>query len=93
VLRIADGKGGNTIKAIGTADDFAEADGSAILTFWQAQERARSMAAGNVARTTAITTVAMALDRYAADCERAAPTPGTSLGCAVICRTASRASP
>ena len=76
VLRIADGKGGNTLKAIGTADDFTEADGSTILTLWQAQERARSMAAGNVARTDAITTVAMALDRYAADLRTRGADPG-----------------
>jgi hypothetical protein len=76
VLRIADGKGGNTIKAIGTADDFTEADGSVILAYWQARDRVRSIAAGNVARTNAITTVEMALDRYTADLRTRGADPG-----------------
>jgi integrase len=44
VLRIADGKGGATTQAIGTADDFVEADGASVLTYWQAQDRAQSTA-------------------------------------------------
>src|SRR6516165_115622 len=44
VLRAADGKGGNWTKAIGAADDFNEADGKAVLDFWQAQDRARAIA-------------------------------------------------
>jgi integrase len=43
VARIADGRGGNWTKAIGTADDFEEADGGAVLDFWQAQEKARTL--------------------------------------------------
>lgn len=42
VLRIADGKGGAITRAIGTADDFTEADGAAVLNFWQAQDKAHS---------------------------------------------------
>jgi hypothetical protein len=41
VVRAADGQGGNWTKAIGTADDFDEAD---VLDFWQAQDRARAIA-------------------------------------------------
>ena len=47
VLRIADGKGGATTRAIGTADDFTEADGATVLNFWQAQEKAHSVARGS----------------------------------------------
>src|SRR5271167_4589853 len=44
VLRIADGQGGATTRAIGTADDFVEADGVNVLNFWQVQEKAQSVA-------------------------------------------------
>jgi len=43
VLRLADGKGGATTKAIGTADDYDDADGAAVLDYWQAQDRAKSV--------------------------------------------------
>ena len=43
VLRIADGGGGAKTSAIGHADDFDEADGQNFLTFFQAQERAKSV--------------------------------------------------
>jgi hypothetical protein len=44
VVRAADGQGGNWTKAIGTADDFDEADGKTVLDFWQAQDHARIIA-------------------------------------------------
>jgi integrase len=44
VLRIADGRGGATTRAIATADDFTEADGASVLNYWQAQEKAQSAA-------------------------------------------------
>ena len=44
VLRIADGKGGAITRAIGTADDFTDADGATVLNFWQAQEKAQATA-------------------------------------------------
>ncbi|MBV9405012.1 MAG: hypothetical protein JO211_06690, partial [Acidobacteriaceae bacterium] len=44
VLRVANGRGGAATQAIGTADDYDTANGSNILTFWQAQERAKSLA-------------------------------------------------
>ena len=70
VLRVADGRGGNWTKAIGNADDFEEADGSNILDFWQAQDRARVIA--RVGRDGDSddgkpVTVKRALDRYEAD--------------------------
>ena len=70
VVRAADGKGGNWTKAIGTADDFDEADGKVFLDFWQAQDRARAIARvgragdGDDGRPV---TIAKALDQYQAD--------------------------
>jgi integrase len=43
VLRLADGKGGATTKAIGTADDYDEANGATVLDYWQAQDQAKSV--------------------------------------------------
>jgi integrase len=42
----ADGRSGNWVKRFGLADDHEEADGEQVLTFWQAQERARKLARG-----------------------------------------------
>ena len=66
VVRAADGKGGNWTKSIGGADDFDEADGKAVLDFWQAQDRARTIArvGHDEGRPT---TIAKALDQYEAD--------------------------
>jgi hypothetical protein len=47
VLRVADGKGGAVTRAIGAADDFSEPDGASVLDFWQAQEKAKSVARGS----------------------------------------------
>jgi integrase len=71
VVRLSDGKGRNTRKAIGNADDYEEADGDKMLDFWQAQERARQLAHGDGPATTAPRgspiTVKQALERYEAD--------------------------
>src|SRR5438067_13057157 len=48
VARVADGRGGNWTKAIGPADDFEEADGNHVLDFWQAQNKTRVLARGDV---------------------------------------------
>jgi integrase len=40
----ADGKSGNWVKKFGLADDHEDANGERVLTFWQAQERARKLA-------------------------------------------------
>ena len=72
VVRAADGQGGNWTKAIGTADDFDEADGKTVLDFWQAQDRARVISRvdlegdGDEGQPA---TIAEALDRYEADLE------------------------
>lgn len=70
VVRAADGKGGAWTKAVGTADDYDAADGSRVLDFWQAQDRARSIARvgrGGEGDDGKPLTVGAALDRYAAD--------------------------
>src|SRR6266700_2586641 len=45
-VRASDGNGGNWLKAFGLADDFEGADGVNVLTFWQAQDKARTIARG-----------------------------------------------
>lgn len=71
VVRRSDGKGRNSRKAIGTADDYEEPDGEKVLDFWQAQERSRKLAHGDGPAITAPRgtpiTVRQALDRYEAD--------------------------
>jgi integrase len=66
IVRCADGRGSNWQKAFAVADDFEEADGGHVLTFWQAQDKARALARGSV-DTGRPVTVAEALDAYAAD--------------------------
>jgi integrase len=46
VVRAADGKGGNWTHAFAVADDYEDANGTDVLTFWQAQDRARVLARG-----------------------------------------------
>jgi len=48
VVRVADGHGGNWTKGLAVADDYENADGSNVLTFWEAQDRARALARGSV---------------------------------------------
>jgi len=65
VMRIADGRRGNWIRAIGMADDFEEADGTNVLDFWQAQDKARTLARGG--KPAERVTIQQVLDRYEAD--------------------------
>jgi hypothetical protein len=70
VLRGVTGKGRYWTKNIGLADDYRDADGSEVLDFWQAQERARELARGEepgTAADTAPITVRQALDAYVDD--------------------------
>ena len=66
IVRVADGHGGNWTKGFAVADDHEESDGSNVLTFWQAQDKARSLARGNVDDGRPLS-VSEALDAYAAD--------------------------
>jgi integrase len=59
--------------ALGVADDLSTADGDDVLTFWQAQDKARELIAERAKTSPGadgkIITVAVALDRYKADLE------------------------
>jgi integrase len=66
----ADGKGGNWMMGFAIADDYEEANGTDVLNFWQAQERARIIARGHKdpdADSGKPITVGGAVDRYEAD--------------------------
>jgi integrase len=67
VLRASNGRGGHWTDAIGLADDHEEADGSAVLTFWQAQDKARLLVRGKDAGGDRPATVAEALAVYERD--------------------------
>jgi integrase len=67
VMRIADGKGGNRIENIGTADDLQDANGDLILDFWQASAVAQREGQGKSAGAPA--TFSEALTSYAKDLE------------------------
>ena len=67
VLRAADGKGGSWTKRIALADDFESADGTHVLDFWQAQERARQLARGSDADAGRPVAVNDAVDAYERD--------------------------
>ena len=67
VARVAGG-GTRWTKAIGSADDFQPPDGNSVLSFWEAQEKARALGRGDDAPDPVKPiTVADALSRYAAD--------------------------
>jgi integrase len=66
VLRASDGRGGNWTKRVAFADDYEDTDGEHVLTWWQAQERARKLARGNV-DVGRPATVADAVDGYRCD--------------------------
>jgi len=66
----ADGKGGNWMKGFAAADDYEEANGTEVLNFWQATERARIIARSNKdpdADSGKPISVGGALDNYEAD--------------------------
>jgi integrase len=67
VMRAADGKGGAWTKRVGLADDFEDADGEHVLTWWQATDKARKLARGSDADVGRPATVADAVDAYERD--------------------------
>ena len=67
VLRIADGKGGYQTLNVGFADDYEEADGDQVLSWFQAVERGRKLAKGDDGGVVSLLTVAGAVDEYARD--------------------------
>jgi integrase len=66
VVKVADGHGSYWTKRIGYADDHEDADGEHILTWWQAQDKARALARGKDAGGRPAT-VAEALADYETD--------------------------
>ena len=46
VVRVADGNGGAWTKRVGNADDRDDSNGDTILTFWEAQNRAKDVGRG-----------------------------------------------
>lgn len=68
VLRVADGRGGYKMTALGLADDYEVADGNRVLDYWQAQEKARALGRGDRGSDWAKpATVNEALDAYETD--------------------------
>ena len=66
-VKAADGKGGHWTKGFAYADDFEDADGAAVLNFWQAVDRARLLARNNEGEGDKPVTVSQALDQYEND--------------------------
>jgi integrase len=70
VVRAADGRGGNWTQAFAVADDFEDANGTDVLNFWQAQDRARVLARGGKDAdedSGKPLTVAQTINRYESD--------------------------
>src|SRR6266568_1667126 len=61
VARCADGRGGYSTKAIGTADDYENANGQDVLDYWQASDAARRLGRGETGESAPILTVSDAL--------------------------------
>src|SRR6516164_9116155 len=70
VLKASDGHGAYWTKAFALADDFEDADGKTVLTFYQAQDQAKKLARGeDGSADTAPITVDAALTNYKRDLE------------------------
>ena len=67
VLRAADGHGAYWTDTIGLADDHEPADGTAVLTYFQAQDKARILVRGDNAGGDRPASVGDALDAYERD--------------------------
>jgi integrase len=67
IVKVADGHGGHWTKVVAIADDHEDADGEHILTWWQAQDKARALARGKDAGGARPATVSEALADYERD--------------------------
>jgi hypothetical protein len=67
VVKVADGHGGSWTKVVGFADDFESADGEHILSYYQAQDKARQLARGKDTESSRPGTVAEAIADYDKD--------------------------
>jgi hypothetical protein len=55
------------LKKFALADDFEEANGESVMSYWQAQDRARTLARAGEGSSDALITVKEAVDNYEAD--------------------------
>jgi integrase len=67
VLRASNGRGGYWTDVIGLADDHEDADGEQVLSFWQAQDRARVLVRGKAGEDHRPITTAEAIYNYERD--------------------------
>jgi integrase len=68
VVKASDGQGAYWTKGFAVADDYEDADGEHVLTFHQAQDRAKALARGrDTSSDSKPMTVVAALDAYEAD--------------------------
>jgi hypothetical protein len=78
-VRSTDGHGADWIKRLGLADDFEPADGSSVLSYWQALDAARAAARGVADEGgNRPVTVAEALTLYANDLRARGGNPGNA---------------
>src|SRR5262245_61234890 len=76
VLKASDGHGAYWTKAFALADDFEDADGKNVLTFYQAQDQAKKLARGeDGSADTALITLDGALKAYRRDLEARSANP------------------
>ena len=93
IVRKATGKGDNWIKNFAHADDFEDSNADSVLTFFEAQALARTIARDGETNGGLIT-VAAAIDRYADDLSRPAAAASTTPSSpAFTCRLLCSASP
>src|SRR6476620_3172076 len=76
VLKVSDGHSAYWTKAFALADDFEDADGKSVLTFYQAQDQAKKLARGDVGDAdSAPITIDGALKAYRSDLEARGANP------------------
>ncbi|MCK1343895.1 site-specific integrase [Bradyrhizobium sp. CW11] len=75
VVKASDGHGAYWIRRIADADDFDEANGKDILTFFEAQDAAKRLARGDSGGDNAPVTVDGALNAYEADLKARSSNP------------------
>jgi hypothetical protein len=65
-VRASDGHGGNWLERFAVTDDHEESNGETVLTFWEAQDKARSIARADEGTGERPATVGEAVDAYEA---------------------------
>jgi hypothetical protein len=63
-VRASDGHGSNWLERFAIADDYEDANGETVLTYWQAIDKARAIARAGEGTGDRPATVAEALDAY-----------------------------